>query len=90
MPKLKKNLVSTSQLDDQGYYIVFGDSMWKITKRARVITKGYKCDTLYALHVFDVKNHAVAVTEMQEVSLWHGRLGHMSVKGMQVLSQFRI
>ena len=25
VPKLKKNLVSTGQLDDQSYYIVFGD-----------------------------------------------------------------
>ena len=64
VPKLKKNLVSTGQLDDQGYYTVFGDSRWKITKGARVIEKGYKCDTLYALHVSHVKNHVVAVTEV--------------------------
>ena len=56
VPKLKKNLVSTGQLDDQGYYTMFGDSRWKITKGARVIAKGYKCDTLYTLHVSDVKN----------------------------------
>ena len=60
VPKLKKNLVSIGQLDDQGFYIVFADSRWKKTKGARVIAKGYKCDTLYALHVSDVKNHEAA------------------------------
>ena len=65
----------------------FGDSTWKITKGARVIAKGYKCDTLYALHVSNVKNHVIAVIEVPKVSSWHNQLGHMSVKGMQVLSQ---
>ena len=45
--KPKKNLVSTSQLDDQGYYTVFGDSRLKITKEVRVIAKGYKCDICF-------------------------------------------
>ena len=69
--KLKKNLVSTGQLDDQCYYTVFGDSRWKITKGmgTRVIAKEYKCDTLYALHVSNVKNHVVVVIEVPKVSL---------------------
>ena len=60
---------------------MFGDTGWKITKEASVIAKGYKYDTLYALHVSDVKNHVVAVTGVPKISLWRGWLGHMSVKG---------
>ena len=74
MPKLKKNFVNTGQLDDQGYYTVFSDSRWKITEGAKVIAKGYKCNTLYALHVFYVKNHVAVVTEMPKVSLWLVRI----------------
>ena len=48
---------------------MFGDSRWKITKGAKVIAKGYKCDTLYALYVSDVKNHVVAITKVPKVSL---------------------
>ena len=31
--------------------------------------KGYKRDTLYALHVSNVKNHVVAITKVSKVSL---------------------
>lgn len=39
----------------------------KITKEARVITKVYKCETLYALRVSDVKYHVIAVIDVPKV-----------------------
>ena len=47
---------------------------------------GAKCGTLYPIHVFFVHNHVIAMTELPNASLWHGRLAHMSLKGMKTLS----
>ena len=39
------------------------------------------------LHVSSVKNHVIAITEQSSLSLWHRRLGHLSQKGMKILSR---
>ena len=39
------------------------------------------------LHISSVSDHVVTITEQPSVSLWHGRLGHMSETGMKVLSR---
>ena len=80
-------MISTGQLDDNGFYTTFGDGKWKICKGSTVIAKGSKRSTLYPLHVSSVSDHVVAITEQPSVSLWHGRLGHMSETGMKVLSR---
>jgi len=87
VPKLTKSLISTGQLDDGGYSCSFGDNAWKITKGSMVVAHGPKSGTLYMLHVSNIKNHLLYVTEQPSVSLWHRRLGHMSQKGMEVLSR---
>ena len=66
------------QLDDGGYSCIFGDNAWKITKGSMVVARGSKSGTLYMLHVSNIKNHVICVTEQPSVSLWHRRLGHMS------------
>ncbi|MDM1593442.1 GAG-pre-integrase domain-containing protein, partial [Escherichia coli] len=65
----------------------FADNSWKITKGSLVVARGMKSSTLYMLHVSTVKNHGICVTEQPSVSFWHRRLGHMSQKGMEVLSR---
>ena len=37
VPKLTKSLISTGQLDDEGYSCSFGDNAWKITKGSMVV-----------------------------------------------------
>ena len=54
-----------------------------------VYAKGSKIDTLYHLIALDVVEHSlVNETELPNISLWHGQLGHMSVKGMETLARF--
>ena len=86
VPKLTKSLISSGQLDDEGFTTTFGDSSWKITKGSLVVAHGTKLGTLYMLHVSTVKNHVIFVTKKPSVSLWHRRLGHMSQNAMKVLS----
>ena len=32
IPDLKRNLISTSRLDKEGYVMTFGNASWKVTK----------------------------------------------------------
>ncbi|MCO5579843.1 hypothetical protein L7F22_033705 [Adiantum nelumboides] len=52
-----------------------------------IVAHGSKLGTLYTLHVSEVKNHVINVIEQPSVSLWHRRLGHMSKRGMEILSR---
>ena len=66
---------------------MYGDNSWKISKGSLVVARGTKSRTLYMLHVTTVKDHVICVTEQPNLSLWHRRLGHMSISGMKVLSR---
>ena len=47
IPKLRRNLISVGQLDDEGHAILFVGGTWKVTKGARVLARGKKTGTLY-------------------------------------------
>ena len=83
---MTKSLISTGQLDDEGYTCIYGDNSWKISKGSLQVAKGTKSGSLYTLHVSSVKDHVILVAEQPSVSLWHRRLGHMSISGMKQLS----
>ena len=42
VPQLKKSLISTGQLDDDGFHTTFANGKWKICKGSRVIAKVVK------------------------------------------------
>ena len=86
VPTVTKSLISTGVLDEASYVTVFGNNTWKISKGSLTIAHGVKSGNLYMLHVSSVKHHVINVTEQPSVSLWHRRLGHMSKKGMEILS----
>jgi len=82
IPALKRNLMSIGQLDDEGHYTTFGDGAWKVTKGNLVVTHGKKRGSLYMI----VDKDMVAVTEaVNNSTLWHQRLGHMSEKGIKLM-----
>ena len=78
---LKKNLISIDKLDSTGYATKFGKSSWKILKGAIVVARGTKSGTLYT--TAEGMNIDVAESASNS-SLWHNRLGHMSVKEIKV------
>lgn len=83
IPALKRNLISIGQLDDEGHYTTFGDGAWKVTKGNLVVARGKKRGSLYMIADEDM----VAVTEaVNNSTLWHQRLGHMSEKGMKLMA----
>uniref|UniRef100_A0A7N2RFG7 Integrase catalytic domain-containing protein n=1 Tax=Quercus lobata TaxID=97700 RepID=A0A7N2RFG7_QUELO len=83
IPDLRRNLISVGQLDDERHAILFVGGTWKVTKGARVLTRGKKTGTLY---MTSSPRDTIAVADAStDISLWHRRLGHMSEKGMKML-----
>nr|AAV88069.1 hypothetical retrotransposon [Ipomoea batatas] len=86
-PDIRLNLISTGKLDDDGFCCFFGDGHWKITKGSLVVARGNKSSNLYSLQS-SVSDDSVNVVEKECASeLWHKRLGHMSVKGIDYLAK---
>ncbi|GAA0153666.1 hypothetical protein LIER_37716 [Lithospermum erythrorhizon] len=56
IPKIGKNLISTSQLDGGGYKTSFEDGNCKVIRGAMIIAKGQKSDRIFVgeIHVLDV------------------------------------
>jgi len=50
IPDIHLNLISTSKLDDKGYYSTFSDGQWKLTKSFLVMAEGEKYSSLYIIH----------------------------------------
>ena len=89
VPKVKKNLISVGQLDDAGYHVTFGNQAWKLLRGSLVVAKGSKFRTLYPMHVSHMQESVVAVSEQPSAELWHRRMGHISAKGIKVLSSLQ-
>jgi hypothetical protein len=81
VPSLRKNLISTGQLESEGCISIFIDKVWKVTKGSLEIEKGDKVCTLYLCTGNTNSSISLASTGV-DTTLWHHRLGHMSEKGM--------
>ena len=88
VPKLTQSLIYAGQLDNLGYSTTFGNGSWVIKKGNLVILKDQKHRSLYSMFVLSVKEDYISIAEMPTSELWHKRLGHMSQKGMKVLTRF--
>lgn len=49
IPNLKRNFISTSKLDKEGFITTFRENSWKIIKDSMVIAKGKLVGMLYFL-----------------------------------------
>jgi hypothetical protein len=84
VPYLRKNLISTGQLESEGCVSICIDKMWKVIKGSLVIAKGEKVGTLY-LCTGNIGSSISLASTRVNTTLWYHRLGHMSEKGMQIL-----
>ena len=62
----------------------FGKSSWKIGKGAMVVARGTKSRTLYT--TTGCMNISTVAESASNSSLWHNRLGHMSVERIKILA----
>ena len=91
VPLMTKNLISLSMLDNKGFSFKGEGGALHVCKGSDVVLKGVKHGTLYLLQGSTLSGSvAVASLEIEKenmIRLWHMRLGHISEKGMQILSK---
>ena len=85
IPSMAKNLISYRQLEKNGCYYEGKDFIVQFYKgRKKVISGKYK-DGLYYLQGQVVKGDAAVVrTSVNLTNIWHSRIGHMSLKCMNI------
>ncbi|KAH9723409.1 Integrase catalytic domain-containing protein [Citrus sinensis] len=88
-PKLKRNLISLGMLNGMGYSFKSENGGLKIMNETEMVMRGVKKNGLYVLEGSSVPGAAAmpAVSDVNRTMLWHLRLGHMSIRGMQELSK---
>ncbi|KAJ4703293.1 Retrovirus-related Pol polyprotein from transposon TNT 1-94 [Melia azedarach] len=91
VPLMTKNLISLSMLDNKDFSFQGEGGVLHVCKGSNVVLKGVKRGTLYFLQGSTLSSSvAVASSEIDKdnmTKLWHMRLGHMSARGMQILSK---
>ncbi|KAG6756856.1 hypothetical protein POTOM_040299 [Populus tomentosa] len=92
---LKKNLLSVGQFDSLGCKIRTDNGIMKIVKGALVVLKARK--TVANMFVLMGETHhgaeasiASASPAEEKTMMWHQKLGHMSEKGLKVLSDKKL
>jgi len=90
MPDMTRCLISLVTLETNGCRIIMENGVLKVTKEAMVVMKGLQQGSLYILQgttVTGVAAVGTASADANDTRLWHMRLGHMSEKGMTILSK---
>ncbi|KAG8370027.1 hypothetical protein BUALT_Bualt14G0075000 [Buddleja alternifolia] len=90
IPDIRLNIISTGQLDDDGYVSNFGEGKWKLTKGSLITTKGKKKNSLYLMQAKLSNGEVNAAVNSSSIELWHKRFGHLSQKGMQLLAKKKL
>ncbi|KAL0433148.1 UNVERIFIED_CONTAM: Retrovirus-related Pol polyprotein from transposon TNT 1-94 [Sesamum latifolium] len=83
VPDLCQNLMSCSALEEEGLEGRWGKGIIKMKGSLNV----FKAERKRNLYMCSVKfdSFAVSVSENDKTSLWHKRLGHISLKGLDLL-----
>ncbi|XP_073111292.1 uncharacterized mitochondrial protein AtMg00300-like [Elaeis guineensis] len=91
VPDLKKNLISLGTLEANGCKYSAEGGVLRVCRGALILMKAKRSSTLYTLMGTTVTGAAAAtspsMSESEVTKLWHMRLGHMSEKGMTMLSK---
>ena len=82
VPKMRKNLVSTSLLVKNGFKCVFVSDKIVLSKNDMFVGKGYLTEGLFKLSVMavDINKSTSSSYLLESNNLWHARLGHVNYK----------
>ncbi|GJV38920.1 putative RNA-directed DNA polymerase [Tanacetum coccineum] len=84
---MRLNIISTGLLDEDGYHNSSGNGLWKVILGSLIVVREKRESKLYMTHSKISKSIVNAVDNDDMTELWHKRLGHMSEKGMSILSK---
>ena len=85
VPKLRRNLLSLGMLDSNGCSFKSEKGNLRVVKGSMVVLKGSLRQGLYVLQGKAIVGVSTAVQHVDQTKLWHRRLGHMSMRGLQEL-----
>ena len=94
-PGIARNLISMGSLEEKGCDFKAANGILKVIKGCTVFMKGARQQSLYILQA-KARKTGFSIAESGNVSeqkgdqgsdiqLWHGRMGHLGQKGMEVL-----
>ena len=69
------------------FYSLHGGGKWKLSRGSLIVARGEKSSSFYWMHAEVSKYYVNAMENYNSMELWNKRLGHMSEKGMSVLSK---
>ncbi|GJU69147.1 zinc finger, CCHC-type containing protein [Tanacetum coccineum] len=89
VPNIRKNLVSSSILNNCGYKQVIESNKCVLSKHGVFIGFGYLCNHMFRLNVIsdNIRSYFMSTSELKDSILWHARLGHVHFKRMQDMSK---
>lgn len=85
VPNLKRNLISVSSLDMQGFRQEGGEGKTSFYKNGKLALQGTLCGSLYLLDGDTLEPSAYAAISKDDTALWHSRLAHTSIRNLKVL-----
>ncbi|KAK3014448.1 hypothetical protein RJ639_010006 [Escallonia herrerae] len=91
IPELRENLIALGMLDSNSCSYRAAGGVMRIMKGALVVMKRLKQNSLYLLQGSTVTGAAATTSfsdiDFDTIKLWHMHLGHMTERGMDVLSK---
>ncbi|GJY07362.1 zinc finger, CCHC-type containing protein [Tanacetum coccineum] len=93
VPKVRKNLVSSSLLNRLGYKQVIESDRYVLSKSGMFVGFGYYCDCMFRLNVVnklvscDNSLFMTSTTNLDNSMLWHARLGHVNFRRKYEMSK---
>ncbi|GJS05291.1 zinc finger, CCHC-type containing protein [Tanacetum coccineum] len=89
VPNIRKNLVSSSILNNCGYKQVIESNKFILSKHGVFIGFGYLCNHMFKLNIVNdnIGSVFMSTSKLNDSIRWHARLGHVHFKRMQELSK---
>ncbi|GKE54199.1 zinc finger, CCHC-type containing protein [Tanacetum coccineum] len=89
VPNIRKNLVSSSVLNNYGYKQVIEFNKFILSKHGMFIGFGYLSNQMFRLNIFNdnIASAFMSTSKLNDSIVWHARLGHVHFKRMQDMSK---
>ncbi|GJV76649.1 zinc finger, CCHC-type containing protein [Tanacetum coccineum] len=89
VPNIRKNLVSSSVLNNCGYKQVIESNKFILSKHGMLIGFGYLSNQMFRLNIVNdnIASAFMSTSKLNDSILWHARLGHVHFKRMQDMSK---
>ncbi|GJS84144.1 zinc finger, CCHC-type containing protein [Tanacetum coccineum] len=89
VPNIRKNLVSSSVLNNGSYKQVIESNKFILSKHGVFIGFGYLSNQMFRLNIVNdnIASAFISTSKLNDSIIWHARLGHVHFKRMQDMSK---